>query len=449
MSKKLIITVTVILVIAILGVGAYTLLGKKASNSGKDSLNQNSNKTVKIERVSTGDITKSITGKGTIQTSELKDVAAPVKCKISEVFVKAGAKVSNGDKLFAMDEQELQNELDKAKGELTTAMRELGDSSPSYDYITIKAPKVGKVEEVNVSKKTKLSDIPAEKEAVVIKDANGQEIELIIPKAGEVTAVKAKKSKTVKAGDTLFKIKVPSGTFEKNIKKVEDAQAKVELIKKYIDNPVICSDYDGIVNEIKSPALNDSIDADTKVLSIQLQSGYILSIRITQEELDSVKLGQEADVEFESGLNVKGSIEHISYKADDNGQFTISISLEETERIYEVFPGVKASASIILEKSKNVLRVPIEAVKQDEKGDYVMIYTGTEEQANELDAAKLPMEKRYVERGLTNSLFAEIKSGVKDGEKVVVVKTSSNMDMYGGDMYGGDMMGNMQTIVVE
>lgn len=444
MSKRLIITVTVILVIAMLGVGGYILLGNKASNSSQGNLDQNNNKTVKIERVTIGDITKSITGKGTIQTSELKDIATPVKSKISEVLVKAGAKVSKGDKLFALDEQELLNELEKAKGELTTAMRELGNSSPSYDYITIKAPKAGKVEGVNVSKKTKLGNIPAEKEAMVLKDANGQEIELIIPKSGEVTAVNAKQGKTVKAGDTLFKIKVPSGTFEKNIKKVEDAKAKVELIKKYIDNPVILSEFDGIVNEIKSPASNDSIDADTKVISIQLQSGYMLSIRITQEELDSVKMGQEANIEFESGLNVKGSIEHISYKADDNGQFVINISLEETDSINEVFPGVKASASIILEKSENVVRVPIEAVKQDKKGDYVMIYTGSEEQAKELDAAKLPMEKRYVERGLTNSLFAEIKSGVKDGEKVVVVKTSNNMDMYGGDMMGG-----IQTIVVE
>lgn len=446
MSKKLIVTVTVIIVIAMLGVGAYTLLGSKASNSSQGNIDHNRNKSIAIESVTTGDITKSITGKGTVQTSELKNVAAPVKCKINDVFVKGGAKVSKGDKLFSMDEQELLNELDKAKGELTTAMRELGDSSPSYDYITIKAPKAGKVEEVNVSKKTKLGEIPAGKRAVVLKDANGQEIELIIPKSGEVTSVKARQGKTVKAGDVLFKIKAPSGSFEKNIKKVEDAQAKVDLIKKYIDNPIICSEFDGIINEINSPASNDSVEADTKVLSIQLQSGYMLSISITQEELDSVNLGQEAEIQFESGYRAAGSIEHISYKADENGQFGISISLNETQSNNEVFPGVKASASIILEKSENVLRVPIEAVKQDEKGDYVMVFTGTDEQAQQLDAANIPMEKRYVERGLTNSLFAEVKSGVKNGEKVVVVKTS-NSDDYG--MFGADMLTGAQAIVVE
>lgn len=437
MNKKKIITVTVILVVAILGVGAYTLLGNQTSNNNQNSIAQNRNKSMNIEKVTTGDITKSITGKGTVETNELKSAVAPVKCKIKEVFVKAGAKVSKGDKLFFMDEQELQDEYEKAQSELTTAMKELGYSSPSYEYITIKAPKSGKVEEVNVSKKKQLSDVLADKSAVVLTDENGKTIELIIPKSGEVTSVNTKAGKKVKAGDTLFKIKVPSGTFDENIKKVEKAQAKVDLLKKHIDDPIVCSEFDGIVDEINTSALVDVIDKDTKVVSLQLQSGYMLSIKITQDELDSVYIGQQTEITFDSGYSLKGTVEHISYKADENGKFAISISLEETEQDNVVYPGIKANASIILEKRENVLRVPLEALKQDEKGDYVMVYTGKDEDISGLDASNIPMKKRYVERGLTNSLYAEIKSGIKSGEKVVVAKVSNDNDMFGDMFIGG------------
>lgn len=447
MNKKLIITVTVVLIIAMLGGGAYVLLGNKTSNDNVDSNNQK--RVVDIKSVSSGDITKSITGKGTVETHALENVAAPAKCIINEMFVKVGAKISKGDKLFSMDENELSKEYENAKSELKTAIKEAGDTAPSYDYITVRAPKAAKVEKVNISKKTKLSEVLKDKSAIVLTDENGQAVELTVPHEGEVTSVKAKVGKKVKAGDVLFSLKVPSGEFDKKLIKIKEAQAKLDLLAKYLKDPIIYSEYDGIVNEVTANPSQEAIDNGTKVLSLQLQSGYMLSISITQDELESVKKGQEAEISFDSGYSLKGLVEHISYKADDNGQFKIVISLKEAEQSNEVYPGIKANASIILEKRENVLRVPIDAVKQDEKGDYVMIYTGEDENVTEVDISKIKMEKRYVERGLANAMFAEVKSGVKDGEKIVVAKSSGGDEgMYG--QFSADMFsGNMEAIVIE
>jgi multidrug efflux pump subunit AcrA (membrane-fusion protein) len=91
-----------------------------------------------------------------------------------------------------------------------------------------------------------------------------------------------------------------------------------------------------------------------------------------------------------------------------------------------VYPGVTGKVTIELDKKEDVLRVPLEAVKQDNDGEYVMVYTGDSKDIAEYDVSTIPMEKRYIERGATNSLFAEVLSGLRGDEKVVIAKTSAD-----------------------
>ncbi|MBT3320640.1 MAG: HlyD family efflux transporter periplasmic adaptor subunit [Clostridia bacterium] len=443
-GKKLIVLVTVVLVVAMVAVGVFVVFDL---GSGKDVQKKEGagSDVIEIGQVSTGDVIKSISSNGTIRTNELVSVKTPVRCKVDEVLVQVGAKVDAGDALFSLDKETLDKEYESANQQLRAAMQESGYTKPSYDYISVRAPKAASVQEVNVSKNQMMDEALAENEdTVLMSDEDGQKVELIVPQEGKVYAVYAKEGKTVKQGDVLFKVKVASTAFAGSVKKVQDAQAKVDLIAQNMDDPFVYCEIDGIVDEINEEMLQGVLEKDSEVLSVQPQSGYTLNIKITQDELSSIFVGMESQIKFESGDIAKGSVAHINYKADENGQFGVSISFSNTaDAGNQIYPGIKATASIILEKSENTLRVPLGALKQDEQGYYVMVYVGEDEDISGIDAADIPMEKRYVERGLVNSLYAQVLSGVQDGEKVVIVKTTNSNDMF-GDMFGG----NMQTIEV-
>lgn len=439
-KNKLVIIITVVIVIAILGTGTYMLVGNDGQSNSMQT-NGQQNKTVDIEKVTIGDITKSISGQGSIQTSETQSIKTSVACKVSSINVGTGSQVKKGDALYTLDQDELNKQYEEAKATLREKMKEAGNTAPSYDYITIRAPKAVTIEEVNVKKKDDVSDILKSKEnLIVLKDRDGNKVEIESPKQGVISSVKSstRAGKAVKEGEELFTIKVPSKAFTNSLKEVEEAKAEVALLEKYLKDSTVYAEADGIVNEIKNEVIGAVSEKGIEVLSIQSQNGYMLNIKITQSELESISLGQEAKVSFDSGDTLKGSVKHINYKADESGNFEISVAIENLGSAENpIYPGVKAKAAIILEKKENVLRVPLEAIKQDGEGEYVMIYTGEDDDLSGYNAADIPTEKRYIKRGITNSLYAEVISGVKEGEKVIVIKTSNDNGMFGDFMQGG------------
>jgi multidrug efflux pump subunit AcrA (membrane-fusion protein) len=199
------------------------------------------------------------------------------------------------------------------------------------------------------------------------------------------------------------------------------------MLEKYLNDPVVYAEEDGIVDEIKNDETGVLLKKDTTVIRIQSRSGYALKIKVTQSELENISLGQSAEVTFDSDDAVKGSVGHINYKANDNGTFEVTIAMENSDgMLSNVYPGVTGKVTIELDKKEDVLRVPLEAVKQDNDGEYVMVYTGDSKDIAEYDVSTIPMEKRYIERGATNSLFAEVLSGLRGDEKVVIAKTSAD-----------------------
>jgi HlyD family secretion protein len=438
-KNKLIIIITIIVVIALLGTSAYMMFGggsnNKSNNAQMPSMYNNKSKTVDIDKVTVGDVSKSVSGQGAIRTSEIKNIIAPVKCKVKNIDVKAGSLVKKGDKLFSFDEEELTKEYEASKRALQKKLKKLGSTAPSSDYITVRSPKAGKIAKVNLKKKKSISQLLKSSDSlIVIKDSDGNVINLDIPKSGTISYIKSsiKANKKVSKGSSLFTVKVPSNNYDDCLKEVEEAKEYVMLLEKYIENPHVYAQIDGIVNEVEKVVGKQS-EKGTDVLSVQTQKGYMINIKIIQEELESVFLGQEAEISFGQRGKFKGTVNHINYIAKDDGSYEIGIIINNLdESKHSLYPGMKGKVTVFLQKKENVLRVPVEALKQDSKGEYVMVYNGESDDVSEMNPSEIPMEKKYVERGITNSMYAEIVSGVKKGEKVVVVKTSNNNDFMNG-----------------
>ena len=81
---------------------------------------------------------------------------------------------------------------------------------------------------------------------------------------------------------------------------------------------------------------------------------------------------------------------------------------------------MNANADIVVESVKDVLYVPIDAIKKSNGKRYVDV----------LLADGITVETREVETGASDITNIEIKSGLSEGEKVIIPEVSSGISFF-------------------
>ena len=136
MSKKIIITITILLVIAMLGftiVKVFDIkIPSKKQNDNKDSY---FSKTMDIHKVESGDISNSISSEGKVSLSKSETMILPINVKINNVLIKSGAVIKEGDTVANLDIKSLKNERAEITAQLSKAKVELGKMD---GYVDIK-----------------------------------------------------------------------------------------------------------------------------------------------------------------------------------------------------------------------------------------------------------------------------------------------------------------------
>ncbi|MBM3118479.1 MAG: efflux RND transporter periplasmic adaptor subunit [Chloroflexi bacterium] len=174
--------------------------------------------------------------------------------------------------------------------------------------------------------------------------------------------------------------------------------------------------------------------SDGTVVSVDLKKSYVLSaqdysartavklvdtktIKFTGlvDEIDimKVKRGQKARITVDALPNkvLTGTVKFISPFGTQSGKvikFTVTIELDPTD--VELRGGLSATADINVYSAKNVLLVPISAVITTSVGSFVTVI-------NEVTGQP---ERRQVTIGKQNFQFAEVLSGLQEGDKVQV-----------------------------
>ncbi|MCJ7653959.1 MAG: efflux RND transporter periplasmic adaptor subunit [Dehalococcoidia bacterium] len=108
----------------------------------------------------------------------------------------------------------------------------------------------------------------------------------------------------------------------------------------------------------------------------------------------------------------RGTVSFISpYGSEDTGnvvKFAVTIKLDPTD--VELKGGLTATADIVVYNAENVLLVPLSAVTTTPEGAFVTV-------VNEVTGQS---EKRQVTLGRQNIQFAEVLSGLQEGDSVII-----------------------------
>ena len=139
----------------------------------------------------------------------------------------------------------------------------------------------------------------------------------------------------------------------------------------------------------------------------------IVKAQVDETDIGSIKIGQNVNIELDAyqGRVIPGKVLHIAYESK-----TISnVNIYEVDiRPGKVPPffraGMSANVNFIMQEKKDVLLLPLRAVKKIGDRSYVFVRKN----------GKKEPEPLQIETGLENTMHIEVVSGLLDGDEVFI-----------------------------
>ena len=269
---------------------------------------------------------------------------------------------------------------------------------------------------------------------------------------GTISSVIAKENYLLGAGGSLFSLKNTSFTANYDTLLRERAELEedlMELLTIYRDGALLAS-MDGVVSSVEfeedtsdtsalyTTATSGTTTESTPVLTLYPNVTMTITIGIDETDILALEEGQEAEITVSSvGDDVySGTVTEISKVADTSSGVTQYSAEVQLERSAGMLAGMTADVDIKIEGTENALIIPVDALRQTSAGSYV--FTTYNEETKQYGG------RVEVVAGMQNDNYAEILSGLQEGDMVYYVEQEESFfpfAMMGGGMPSG--MGGM------
>ena len=179
--------------------------------------------------------------------------------------------------------------------------------------------------------------------------------------------------------------------------KLEDYEAAKEGIK---------ADFDGIVTQIDVTE-GSTIGKGTTLFTLKSTADIVIKTSVNKFDIVNVEEGQPASVTIKN-KEYTGRVSRIERMTKESGTGTgIGVEITLDEPSDDIILGLEAKAKIYTANLSEVLRIPLEALSEDEEGSYVFV------------ARDGKASKEFVECGIRNEDMVEIRSGLSESDLVV------------------------------
>lgn len=337
--------------------------------------------------VTKGNVEKTVLADGSISAFKQVSVGAQVSGQIKKLYVELGDEVKQGDMIAEIDDLKQSNDLKQSEAKLNS------------------------LEAQRTSKQAKLVNyqLTYERQLKLVKKGVGVQSDLDSAKA-DLDAIKA----DIAALDA----------------DIVSAQVAVDTAKVNLGYTKIRSPIDGVIVAIpvdQGQTVNSVQSAPTIVKVAQLDK-MTIEAQISEADVIGVKKGMpvyftilgQPNKRFE-GLTLR-SIEPAPDSINSENSTLSSSSTTKSAIYYNGLFDVDnpdhllrismtAQVYIVLAEAKNVLTIPSQAVQKNLADNKAIIYL--------LDQHN-NVEEREVSLGINNNINVEVKSGLKEGETVII-----------------------------
>lgn len=350
-KKQILISILSIGLIAILAaVYIITSLG----NTG----NSVQPETVTVEL---GDMTATTTTSGQVMFNSQLSVMAPVSGTITEVYVKDGDVVSEGDALFLVHNAEIDNALVSAKETLDNAARVKSE-----------------IDSALADKRVKLDDEKVSYDNAVTEYHQLYEEFLLAPEATmQPIMPDASNYQNLLADVSSLEIKQQSAQ-----QSVDQASIAYDSSLRSKEQCTIFAAVNGTVVTVNAQKGDSVIALTSKVIDLADMTSLKVEAEVNENEINMLEVGQKAKVTFDikkGSLELEGSVESIALspvepditETDKTTSYKVVLLLDNVDS--RIKSGMSSSVEITTEEYSNMTVVPKQSIISIDSKNYVYV----------------------------------------------------------------------------
>lgn len=201
----------------------------------------------------------------------------------------------------------------------------------------------------------------------------------------------------------------------------------------------------GILVELPISA-GDTVAQGGSVAMVMGKDGFTMGIAVDELNISSIALDQEVTFTIDAvDGDYTGSVTGISYNGSTSSGSTAFQITAEVEYIEGVYPGMSASAEIVIEDSGDGLIVPVDAVGTSGDENYVYLAPSGAELGASYEEDEIRLEdltRVTVETGMSDGSYIMIESEeLSEGDLIVITQITSTQNGSEEDGEGGGLEG--------
>ena len=339
------------------------------------------------EEVKRSDVEKTVVASGSIESSNEVDVGAQVSGKITKLYVTLGQEVKKGDMIADIDSTTQVNNLNTKKAALASLQAQLKGRQTAYDVALSSYNRLAKLYKQQA---TSLDSLNTAKSAL---DTTKAEMEAL--------------------RESIKQAEIEVNTAETNVSYTK--------ITSPIDGTVIStpiSEGQTVNSNQSTPTIVTVANLDRMLIKAEISEGDITKVKAGQEVnfkilsdnltvyqavIDSVDPATTTKTDAKSSSSLSSTTSSSSTAAV---YYYANMSVNNPNRVLRI--GMTTENTIKIASVKNVLTVPNMSLQKEGNRYFVRVLKGTQ------------AEQREVQIGEQNDFQTEIKSGLTEGERVIL-----------------------------
>ena len=339
------------------------------------------------EEVKRSDVEKTVVASGSIESSNEVDVGAQVSGKITKLYVTLGQEVKKGDMIADIDSTTQVNNLNTKKAALASLQAQLKGRQTAYDVALSSYNRLAKLYKQQA---TSLDSLNTAKSAL---DTTKAEMEAL--------------------RESIKQAEIEVNTAETNVSYTK--------ITSPIDGTVIStpiSEGQTVNSNQSTPTIVTVANLDRMLIKAEISEGDITKVKAGQEVnfkilsdnltvyqavIDSVDPATTTKTDAKSSSSLNSTTSSSSTAAV---YYYANMAVNNPNRVLRI--GMTTENTIKIASVKNVLTVPNMSLQKEGNRYFVRVLKGTQ------------AERREVQIGEQNDFQTEIKSGLTEGDKVIL-----------------------------
>lgn len=209
------------------------------------------------------------------------------------------------------------------------------------------------------------------------------------------------------------KLSAAKNVVEKKERQLRERKLELQLRRKDLEDALLKAPFSGMVSKIyveKGEIVSGEAVSASKAILRLIDTGRLFAeVAVDEVDIAQLRLGQKTRVTIDAYPEeiFAGKVVYIAPETTTSqGLVVVEVKIQLEKADPKLKPGFTASADILVGEAKNVLFLPVEAVSETERGNFVVV------------SKDHSPTRRKVALGISDGTNVEIKKGLEEGEMV-------------------------------